>query len=113
MLEQAKKAWHGVRLDQPDWGVGSHSIALNLHLDNQELIFHLILNAFWEPLDFELPTLIAGEKWRRWIDTGLPSPQDIVEWQTAETIPDHIYHAGPRFVVVLAAGSAFQKFHHG
>src|SRR4051794_2872520 len=113
MLHEARKAWHGVRLDQPDWSAGSHSIALDFDVPSQELVFHLILNAYWEPLDFELPILANGEKWRRWIDTGLPSPQDIVEWQTAETSADHVYHAGPRSVVVLASGSAFQKFHHG
>ncbi|MFL6446402.1 MAG: glycogen debranching protein GlgX [Bryobacteraceae bacterium] len=113
LLEQAKKSWHGVRVDQPDWSAGSHSIALNLHLQNQDLIFHLILNAYWEPLDFELPMLVNGDKWRRWIDTGLPSPQDIVEWQTAQTLPGYVYQVSPRSVVVLASGSAFQQFDHG
>ena len=45
------------------------------------MIFHLILNAFWEPLEFELPP--TGGPWRRWIDTSLPAPEDIVEWQKA------------------------------
>jgi len=113
MLHQARKAWHGVRLDQPDWSANSHSIALNFDLPSQGLIVHLILNAYWEPLDFELPVLANGEKWRRWIDTSLASPQDIVEWQTAEALPDWLYHAGSRSVVVLASGTAFQKVHHG
>ena len=68
-------------------------------------MFHLILNAYWEPLDFELPR--AGEhsedSWHRWIDTTLDSPQDIVEWQTAPLVPGRTYRAGPRSVVVLFA----------
>ena len=46
---------------------------------------YLILNAYWEPLDFELPPVGDGGAgpWRRWIDTALESPQDIVPWQTA------------------------------
>jgi glycogen operon protein len=72
---------------------------------NEKLLFHLILNAYWEPLDFELPPLAnsAGDSWRRWIDTTLDSPQDIVEWQTAPLVPSRTYKAGPRSVVVLFA----------
>ena len=38
----------------------------------EKLLFHVILNAYWQPLDFELPRLDhAGENpWRRWIDTA-------------------------------------------
>ena len=34
--------------------------------------FHLILNAYWEPLEFELPARDGRGPWRRWIDTSLP-----------------------------------------
>jgi hypothetical protein len=37
---------------------------------------YLILNAFWQPPDLELPATGDGGLWRRWIDTGLESPQD-------------------------------------
>ena len=36
---------------------------------SEGLFFHFILNAFWEPLNFELPMQNAGSSWRRWIDT--------------------------------------------
>ena len=55
-LREANKAWHGVKLDQPDWGDCSHSLALGAELREEGLLFHLILNAYWEPLEFELPT---------------------------------------------------------
>ena len=32
MLKAAKKAWHGVKLNQPDWGENSHSVALSAEL---------------------------------------------------------------------------------
>src|SRR2546423_6614221 len=54
-LREANKAWHGVRLHQPDWGECSRSVALGAELRGEGLFFHLILNAFWEPLEFELP----------------------------------------------------------
>ncbi len=105
LLRKANKAWHGVKLGQPDWGDASHSLALSVEARNNELLFHLILNAYWEPLDFELPQ--AGDRgedpWRRWIDTTLDSPHDIVEWPTAPAVPGRTYRAGPRSVVVLFA----------
>jgi glycogen operon protein len=70
---------------------------------NEPMTVHLILNAFWEPLEFELPP--AAGPWQRWIDTSLPPPEDIVEWQNAPTFPGSTYRTGPRSVVVLYAVS--------
>ena len=64
-------------------------------------IFHLILNAYWEPLEFELPNLGDGHQWRRWIDTALDPPHDIVPWQTAPTVPGDSYRVESRSVVML------------
>ena len=63
----------------------------------------MIMNAYWEPLDFELPQAENGGKnpWRRWVDTALDSPNDIAEWQVSPPIPNHPYQAAPRSVVVL------------
>jgi glycogen operon protein len=103
LMRQAKYSWHGVNLDQPDWGDGSHSIAFSAEIRGEGLFFHLIFNAYWEPLEFELLPVDNGQEnpWRRWIDTALDSPQDIVEWQTAPSVPGYVYRAEPRSVVVL------------
>jgi glycogen operon protein len=101
LIADADKAWHGVKLDQPDWGQDSHSIALTTRSRKDSTALHLMLNAFWEPLDFELPPLATP--WRRWIDTSLPSPTDIVEWEQAPALPGGTYRVGPRSVVVLHA----------
>lgn len=101
MLRDATKAWHGVRLDQPDWGDGSRSVALNVELRHDGIALHLILNAYWEPLRFELPALPAGTSWRRWIDTSLDSPNDIVAWEEASPIAGNSYTAADRSVVML------------
>ena len=107
MLSLAPHAWHGTRLDQPDWGEQSRSVAFSADLLEQKMSVFMIFNAFWEPLDFELPPAkdTAGT-WRRWIDTSLDSPDDIVEWQKASPVPGQTYRAGPRSVVVLWAGQA-------
>jgi isoamylase len=104
LLCGAIKDWHGVKLHQPDWNDHSHSLALTVQLPKEGLLFHVILNAYWESLQFELPPLEgAAQGWRRWIDTTLDSPDDIVEWQEAPTVRETAYVAGPQSVVVLLA----------
>jgi glycogen operon protein len=101
MLQQAKHAWHGTELGKPDWGDSSHSIALEAELRQEKLRFYLILNAYWEALDFELPKLETGNSWQRWIDTALESPNDIVPWQAAPPVTAEKYHVEARSVVML------------
>jgi isoamylase len=105
LIRQAKKAWHGVKLNQPDWSQNSHSIAFTVELRKAKLLVHFILNAYWEPLEFELPPVYNGngDIWHRWIDTALDSPHDIVPWETAPQIPGHTYRTEARSVVVLFA----------
>jgi glycogen operon protein len=100
LIEGAVKAWHGVELDRADWGENSHAIALSAELRNEKMLVHLIFNSYWEPLHFELPPTKAAN-WRRWIDTYLPSPDDIVDWRHAPEFHDNRYQVGPRSVVVL------------
>jgi glycogen operon protein len=103
LVHEANKAWHGVKLDQPDWSDHSHSLALSAEIRQEGLLVYLILNVYWESLGFELPLLQNGanKKWRRWIDTYLDTPEDIVEWKAAPAVGGHVYTAGPRSVVVL------------
>ena len=104
LIKQAEKAWHGTKLNQPDWSGNSHSLAFSSKIRQENLWFYLILNAYWEWLDFELPfPKSSREPWCRWIDTSLDSPQDIVEWQQASPLSSGTYRAGPRSVVVLFA----------
>jgi glycogen operon protein len=110
LLRDAKHAWHGVKLLQPDWSPNAHSLAFGAELPDQGLYLHLILNAYWEPLDFELPAVGDGSQiWRRWIDTALTPPSDIVEWQAARCLPDLTFHAAPRSVAVLVAGAGLDR----
>jgi glycogen operon protein len=101
LLKKANKTWHGTRLNQPDWSDDSHSLALTIEMHRERIFFHIILNAYWEPLTFELPPLAEGSAWHRWIDTTLQSPQDIAEWDNAPLHIAESYEAGPRSVVVL------------
>jgi glycogen operon protein len=104
-IGQAHKAWHGVRVAQPDWSDYSHSVAFSAELQKEGIVCYMIFNAYWESLDFELPQVGIAETdpWHRWIDTSLESPHDIVEWQNAPSVSGRTYRAGPRSVVVMWA----------
>jgi glycogen operon protein len=105
LISMGMKGWHGVKLNQPDWGDSSHSIALSAELPRQALRVYLIFNSYWESLDFELPGVKEGNEysWRRWIDTFLEPPYEIVAWDEAPAVVGGTYRAGPRSVVVLWA----------
>lgn len=103
LIRAAIKDWHGVKLDQPDWSYHSHSIALRAESPSQAVSVYGIFNAYWEPLEFELPPSEDGSEmpWRRWIDTFLEEPQEIVPWEEAPAVAGYTYQAGPRSVIVL------------
>jgi glycogen operon protein len=103
LLRGVNPAWHGVKLGQPDWGESSHSIAFTVEIRREKLLFHVILNAYWQPLDFELARLdnAAENPWRRWIDTALDPPHDILEWDVADPVAGNVYRAESRSVVIL------------
>jgi isoamylase len=106
LVLDADVTWHGVTLERPDWRPSSHSVAFTARVPRHRVVMHAILNAYWEPLEFELPA-IAGtgpDPWRRWIDTGLAAPDDIVEWKAAPRVSGRRYRAEARSVVVLFAG---------
>ncbi len=112
LLREGIKGWHGVKLNQPDWSDHSHSVALSAELPKEDLLVHFIFNAYWEPLDFELPRIGSKQgSWKRWIDTFREAPEDIVAWQEAPSIPECTYRAGPRSVVVLWASLGDEAQH--
>jgi isoamylase len=101
MIRQANKTWHGVRVGQPDWANESHSLAFEAVLEREQLRVYIVLNAYWEYLDFELPPIASHGSWRRWIDTSSTSPLDIFPWDAAPALSDCSYRVAPRSVVVL------------
>jgi glycogen operon protein len=108
LLREAEIAWHGVNVGEPDWSPQSHSLALSADLEEPGLIVYLAMNAYWDALDFTLPSP-NGSPWRRWIDTSRQSPGDIVDWEDAPPIEDGTYRVGPRSVVALISGRPGQS----
>ncbi len=71
----------GSSLNAPDWSDASHTLAATVRVLGGRLLLHAILNAYWEPLEFEVPPIgAAHEPWRRCLDTFQDSPDDICAW---------------------------------
>jgi len=81
--------WHGVKLFKPDWGENSHSLALTYHLFQAEERLHILINAYHEPLEFELPELEPGKNWYKIFETSIPTAACFNGFfvETANTTP--------------------------
>ncbi len=95
--------WHGVKLEEPDWGDESRSLAYTLHDYPDDVDIHVMVNAYWEPLTFQLPPLAAGRQWFRAVDTGLAAPADLPHRGLEPPIGHAHYQVGDRSVVMLVA----------
>ncbi len=62
------------------------------------------VNAYWEPLRFELTPIPEDESrpWRRWLDTLLEAPDDICVFSNAPLVGGSSYLVNPRSIVALA-----------
>jgi glycogen operon protein len=98
---QPHLVWHGVKLSQPDWEDNSHSLAFTLRHPTADERLHVMLNAYWEPLPFELPLLGHGDRWHRIIDTALKSPDDFCDPKTAPPHQEKQYRVQARSSVIL------------
>ncbi len=103
LLRHQPVQWHGVKLNAPDWGDESHTLAATVPLLGYRLLLHLMINAYWEALEFEIPALEGQESWRRCVDTYLDPPDDICSWADAQSVQGSTYLVQPRSVVILLA----------
>ncbi|GLS92169.1 glycogen operon protein GlgX homolog [Psychromonas marina] len=76
IIEQAGIRWHGVKVNQPDWGEHSHAIAMESKQPTSEHVTYVAFNAYWQDLTFELPAAPSG-KWQRVVDTSLQQGEDF------------------------------------
>ena len=99
--------WHGIKPGEPDWSDDSHSLAFSLHNPEYNEEIYVVMNAFWDSLNFNLPspTRPDGKGWYRLVDTALPSPDDISSTIPSEPLSSDVYRVASRSVVVLLAKS--------
>jgi glycogen operon protein len=90
--------WYGTA-EKADLSRDSHSLAFSLHGASQnDDDIYVMINAYWETLDFHLQEGTAQE-WRRIVDTALASPEDFSD--RGEPLQAADYSVAPRSVVVL------------
>ncbi|MBN2021579.1 MAG: glycogen debranching protein GlgX [Pirellulales bacterium] len=101
-----RTSWHGTKPGDPDWTGETRTLAFQMHGWHERPDVFVMFNAHWEPQSFALPVRDWANRWRRLVDTSLPSPDDIVD--DAEAVPlspaDH-YLVNPRATVILVSPS--------
>jgi len=77
-------SWHGLEVGKPDWSEDSRVLAFmldgsELAQDEEDDDFLVILNGDQVKHSFEIPRPQEGRAWFRVVDTGKPSPEDILD----------------------------------
>ena len=92
-----------MQLKCPDWGDHSHALAYELFHEQTGAHVHVMLNAYWEPLAFDLPAPRPGFAWKCLVDTSRETAD------TDEAVPlilvpgQHRVVCEPRSAVVLVS----------
>jgi glycogen operon protein len=102
--------WHGVQPVQPDFTHASHSLAFALdgrRCDRPGYVdrdFYVAMNAWSEDLHFQIPAAPSGRRWRRVVDTALPSPDDFTDVDAGPEVEVmSTYPVRARSMIVLAS----------
>jgi glycogen operon protein len=100
--------WHGTVPGAADFSPTSRTLAFALdgRLTGREpdCDFYVACNSWCEALAFRIPLSPSGRRWRRLIDTALPSPNDIVpEGAGPEVPPAAVYPVEGHSLVTLVS----------
>ena len=94
-------AWHGTKLNSPGWlDPGGRALAATLAGFFGDVDIHVMLNMYWESLDFELPP-VPHRIWLSAVDTAQPPPLDIADFGAEPPVAGNVYSVKGRSVVVL------------
>ena len=95
-------SWHGARLHDTAWhDPDSQILAFTLTaVAEKEADLHVMINLSRSASEMELPVMQSGA-WRLTLDTGLPTPEEIVEPEHASCVKAASYLVQPGSVVAL------------
>ncbi len=72
-------AWHGTKLNTPGWtDPHARALAMTLAGFNGDPDLHVMMNMYWDSLEFELPAA-PGRRWWKAVDTAQAPPGDIAD----------------------------------
>ncbi|MBR4986273.1 MAG: glycogen debranching protein GlgX [Proteobacteria bacterium] len=89
--------FHGIHIDKPDWNSYSHSFAFELYDGALGPRFYVAMNAWKEPLEFELPKRL----WQVIADTSKAPPFDMIAPEVAPIHQPSKLTVMPDSVVIL------------
>jgi len=102
-------SWFDEKGDSPDWEKECPCLALRMDGTKADIIadrddndFFIMFNSTEEDVVFKICDPMGGKKWVRVVDTGLPSPDDILSLGSKEE-PENLstYKAMGRSLVIL------------
>ena len=98
--------WHGTKLGSP-WfdDPQGRALACTIAGFGGHPDLHVMMNMFWEPLDFEVP-VDPQRTWQIAIDTFAASPHDIPDQDQGATSPGHRCTVQGRSIVILVSVTA-------
>ncbi len=104
--------WHGTEPFRPDFGSASRTLAFALDGSQTDRLpagerdrdIYVACNSWIDPLEFRIPPSPTHRRWRRAIDTALPSPRDIVEVDDGPLVPfEKPYKVKAHSMIVLVS----------
>ena len=102
-------SWYDENGNTPKWEEIGSCLAFRMEGGKAEILsdrddndFFIMFNGGIKIVNFKLCDPLDGKKWVRVIDTGLPSPDDILLWGNEAPLDDHYtYKVKERSLVVL------------
>lgn len=92
--------WYGTDGGQSDISYFSRTLAYLLKgtsINDDD--FYVMINCYWEPLEFKLSFTTDG--WRKIVDTSLEPPDDIINFENGVPIADAVCFVQDRSIMVL------------
>ncbi|KYC40880.1 glycogen debranching enzyme [Scytonema hofmannii PCC 7110] len=94
-------SWHGCKLFSPGWhDPYARVLAYTLGGFDGNADIHVMLNMYWEDIEFEIPSL-QDRRWYKVVDTAEPSPMDVVERGKETMVSGDVCVVKNRSIVVL------------
>jgi glycogen operon protein len=93
--------WHGTKLNSPGWqDPGGRALSVTLAGFSGAADVHIMLNMFWDSLDFELP-IVLGRTWLKAVDTASAPPLDAPDMGAEPPVFGNTCKVEGRSIVVL------------
>jgi glycogen operon protein len=95
--------WHGTKLFSPGFSdATARALAFTIAGFNAASDLHVMMNMFWEALDFEVP-VNPGRVWSVAVDTFATSPRDIPDLGQEPVFTGRFCRVNGRSIIVLSA----------